>query len=386
MRLFGWVWNCSSLPVVRTQCTSCLQSHVSHNALFYFRLEEQQNKLKPTVKARFFKTMFGCVARTTIAVWTQLLTTDNVVAKVDPKKMNFKNFLIGLHMARHYPTEELLKVVLKKSIGTCRKYSWMSLGKIAALKDDKVVWPEEWKRETEDEEDDTGVELPPLSPGDMAGLVPKELLESDLLDEDDDKDDEDFVLVEKIADEGEDPEDDGYVVIDMDDIAGDLFIITVDGVHCRIEEPGHPTQRKNTRYYSHKFKQAGLMYELALHLFKNQIVWANGPFPAGRGDIEIFRKEGLKDKIPINRKVIADKGYRGEPGLIVHHNALDTEEVRLFKKRAMARQESLNHRIKNFKILAERFRHKEKKHQIAFLAVVVLIQFQIESGYPLFSV
>ena len=40
-----------------------------------------------------------------------------------------------------------------------------------------------------------------------------------------------------------------------------IFICTVDGMHCRVHEPKHPTLSNNPQYYSHKFKQAGLNYE-----------------------------------------------------------------------------------------------------------------------------
>ena len=32
-----------------------------------------------------------------------------------------------------------------------------------------------------------------------------------------------------------------------------IFLYSVDGVHCRVNEPFHPTLSKNTKMYSHKF-------------------------------------------------------------------------------------------------------------------------------------
>jgi hypothetical protein len=43
-----------------------------------------------------------------------------------------------------------------------------------------------------------------------------------------------------------------------------FFLITVDGVHCHVSEPKHPTQSKNPWFYSHKFNQAGVDYELGI--------------------------------------------------------------------------------------------------------------------------
>ena len=167
-----------------------------------------------------------------------------------------------------------------------------------------------------------------------------------------------------------------------------IFLITVDGVHCRLNEPKHPTKSKNPGFYSHKFHQAALDYELAVSIFENKLVWMNGPFPSGKHDINVFRERGgLKEKIPPGKKVIGDNGYRGEPGIIsTPNNRHDTLEVRKFKSRARARHESFNARIKIFQCLNARFRHGIEKHQICFEAVCVICQYQLENGSPLFDV
>ena len=56
----------------------------------------------------------------------------------------------------------------------------------------------------------------------------------------------------------------------VDDDDNPVFIITVDGVHCRIHKPKHPTLSKNPQFYSHKFNQAGVNYELGLSVIKNR--------------------------------------------------------------------------------------------------------------------
>ena len=63
------------------------------------------------------------------------------------------------------------------------------------------------------------------------------------------------------------------------------FLISVDGTHCRVEEPMHPSWSKNPQYYSHKFKKAALNYEIALSVFENRVVWVNGPYPGATNDI-----------------------------------------------------------------------------------------------------
>lgn len=164
-----------------------------------------------------------------------------------------------------------------------------------------------------------------------------------------------------------------------------IFLISVDGVHCRCYEPWHPLHSKNPEYYSHKFHQAGLTYELGIAVYESKLVWINGPFPAGQNDITVYRK-ALKAKIPDGKKVIGDRGYRGEKATIRLPNSHNTKKVRQFMGRARARHESFNSRIKNFAVLSERFRHGEEKHKWCFEAVCVIVQYQMDNGSPLFDV
>jgi hypothetical protein len=105
-----------------------------------------------------------------------------------------------------------------------------------------------------------------------------------------------------------------------DDDNAPVFLITVDGVHCRVCEPKHPIQSKNPRFYSHKFNQAGVDYELGISVYHNALVWMNGPFPAGDHDINVFCSKGLKAKIPTGKEAIGDNGYRGEEAIIFQPN------------------------------------------------------------------
>lgn len=111
---------------------------------------------------------------------------------------------------------------------------------------------------------------------------------------------------------------------------GETFLLSVDGTHCRIQEPKHPTRSKNPESYSHKFHQAGLAYELALSVWDDRLVWMNFPFKASVPDIKIFRS-GLKGMIPMGKKVIADNGYRGD--ILCTPNSRDCEYLAWQKSR-----------------------------------------------------
>ena len=161
------------------------------------------------------------------------------------------------------------------------------------------------------------------------------------------------------------------------------FLFSVDCTHCRIEEPRSVPDKI---WYSHKLNKPALSYEIALHIYRNEIAWINGPFPAGENDLIIFRKEnGLKSRLPPHKLLVADKGYLNEVQISTP-NEFDSDEVKVFKQRVRARQESINARIKEYRILSERFRSSHKTHGVVFEAVCVIVQFSMESGRPLMEV
>ena len=188
---------------------------------------------------------------------------------------------------------------------------------------------------------------------------------------------------------------------------------SVDGVHCLINEPRrHPDRR----WKSFKLQSAGVAYEVLLALHEDQVVNIRGPFKAGTKDLDIFTgdaetieeefepefndnddddeddddedyedDEPLITKIPDGKMAVADKGYIGAGPKVCLHNPCDTEEVKAFKRRAGARHESFNKRLKTFKVLDQRFRHGFHKHKSIFLAACVLVQYDMENGRPLFE-
>jgi DDE superfamily endonuclease len=162
-----------------------------------------------------------------------------------------------------------------------------------------------------------------------------------------------------------------------------FWCVSVDGTHCRIEEPRN---RPEKNWYSHKHHKPCVAYEIAIDLQESRIIWVSGPHFAGDTDLVIFRKEGgLKDHIPDGFKAIGDKGYIGEDKVSIN-NELDPLPVKIFKRIARARHEDVSGRIKRFDILSDRFRHGVNKHKTAFEAVCVLVQYTLENGHPLHTI
>jgi DDE superfamily endonuclease len=162
-----------------------------------------------------------------------------------------------------------------------------------------------------------------------------------------------------------------------------VLFATIDGTHCRISEPrGNPS----AKHFSHKFKGPGVAYEIVIHVRSQKILWVSGPYQAGMPDVEMPRQpDGILTKIPAGKKIIADKAYRGEANKLSTPNPHDSAVVSAYKGRARARHETVNKRIKDYQIAQQRFRHCIEKHKVAFEAVCILVQYDLENNNPLFE-
>lgn len=159
--------------------------------------------------------------------------------------------------------------------------------------------------------------------------------------------------------------------------SGQICYCSIDGVDFKILEPS-PFSR---RWFSHKFRGPGLRYEIALNIKTGDIVWANGGYPCGEyPDLKLAR-EAYVWLVAEGELTMADKGYRDNRFFL-----LPTEQNKKKHKRIMARHETVNKRLKQFKILHETYRHHLSKHPIVFHAVANLTQIMIQNGEPLFSV
>jgi len=156
---------------------------------------------------------------------------------------------------------------------------------------------------------------------------------------------------------------------------GERCLVTIDGVDFMIVEP----RPLDPIWFSKKFKNAALRYEIGVCIFTGHIVSYTGPFNAGSwNDLKIFRYK-LKGMLSYGEKVIADKGYPGEPKIFTVRNAKGDSHQDLMN-RARARHESVNARLKTWKCLANRFRHHFSKHHICFRAVAVIEQMKMNEN------
>ena len=113
--------------------------------------------------------------------------------------------------------------------------------------------------------------------------------------------------------------------------------------------------------------------------------WAK---PGGENDKTLLEESGGLEKIPIGKLAIVDRGYINQRNKdkLSWPNLYDSPEVNNFKSRVRLRHETFNRRLKDFNMLSERFQHNLDKHKAAFEAIVVIVQYQMDNGSPIFDV
>jgi hypothetical protein len=139
---------------------------------------------------------------------------------------------------------------------------------------------------------------------------------------------------------------------------------------------------------SHKYAgKLALRYELSIAILAGNLVWIQGPYPAGKyNDIKIFNSV-LRHYLEPGKRVEADKGYVGHADKIkCPDNTCNPEENLAMQAPVRSWHETLNGRLKNWGILAQVYRHDIVAHGTVFHACAVVTQLSIGNGEPLFEV
>ncbi len=117
-----------------------------------------------------------------------------------------------------------------------------------------------------------------------------------------------------------------------------------------------------------------------MDIIDGNLVWLEGPFPAGKfSDITIFWHTLIHHLDPLER-VMADDGYVGEaPGKVkCPCTRIDLSVDRAMQSNVRSRHETLNGRFKFWEILKQPFRHDiVMQHGTVFWAIAVIIQLQL---------
>ena len=169
--------------------------------------------------------------------------------------------------------------------------------------------------------------------------------------------------------------------------------LSVDGTHAKTNEPRDNEMRRNPKNFSYKNNFAGLNYQIAVNIFKEQIAYCNTGDPGSVHDMTAMRNEFI-GLLPEGARVVADSGYTGksalEKSIFAVKNSFDTAAVKQFKKRARSRQETVNKRLKEYQCMKSAWTDGVALHSVAFAACIVLVQYAMEdtssTGEPLLTV
>jgi hypothetical protein len=89
-----------------------------------------------------YKSLYGSSPRVCAMIWEDFQTTSLPNAHVLPRDRKVKWFLIALHHLKRYPTEFEREAKFDVNIAWSRDWVWFFIEKIQALKDEKIVWPD----------------------------------------------------------------------------------------------------------------------------------------------------------------------------------------------------------------------------------------------------
>ena len=111
------------------------------------------------------------------------------------------------------------------------------------------------------------------------------------------------------------------------------------------------------------------------------IVWAHGPFPCGaHTDLLIFQRR-LQHHLRPGERALTDKGCKSNR----RKWRLNGASPR-FASLVRARHETVNRRLKQFRVLGSRYKRSLRKRAFCFHAVANLTQLMMENGEPLFEI
>jgi hypothetical protein len=94
-------------------------------------------KAGDNLNQRRFRAWYGSNPNVYARIWEDLLMTEIAEARI-PLEADFDHFLMSLYFLKVYPTEEHRSGIFKICEKSARSWSWYFVGKIAALKAQKV--------------------------------------------------------------------------------------------------------------------------------------------------------------------------------------------------------------------------------------------------------
>jgi hypothetical protein len=160
----------------------------------------------------------------------------------------------------------------------------------------------------------------------------------------------------------------------------------------------------DSKWWSHKSNSPGVSFEVATDPVDCHIRWVNRPEPASthnltflcggkKGKEKKWEKSSLYFNLPKKGlRLVGDSAYKGQPDKVSTTNDAHDPVTKEFFAWMKLMQETVFKRLKDFKVMRGPFRHgqgtkdKLEKIKLCFEACLVLVQYDIENGHPLFQV
>ena len=162
--------------------------------------------------------------------------------------------------------------------------------------------------------------------------------------------------------------------------------MSIDGTDFRIPQTGAAI--RGNAFASHKYAgKSALRYEIGVSILGGDLVWIQGPYPAGKWtDIKIFNQV-LRNFLDTGERVEADNGYVGAADKVkCPDNPCNPVANEGMQSRVRSRHETINGRFKTWGILKNTYRHNIRRHGEVFRAIAIITQLGIDNGEPLFQV
>ena len=102
--------------------------------------ESRQHRWKLSARVKRFKTHFGAEPITLTHMLEDFQTTIIEEARVKDSQLNLTYFLLTMNFLYRYDTDEELASRFKHCAKTVSTWKWFYIGKICALKEQKVSW------------------------------------------------------------------------------------------------------------------------------------------------------------------------------------------------------------------------------------------------------
>ena len=133
------------------------------------------------------------------------------------------------------------------------------------------------------------------------------------------------------------------------------------------------------RFFSGKSKDHEVKYEVLISFDAKKIISCSHAFVGSAHDLTIFRESGFSEHLLESEKILADKGYIGDPSFLTpfrgHRDKL-SEEQKAWNKIVAKRRIAIEHlfsRVKVFKFTDTDWRHEITKHEMCFLTLLNII-------------